>query len=122
MAFVEDPYNEDEDFIPLEAPKVLFLQNAVEANRLLDRGGAWEALIEQAQDDAFVALGVLANFEFTTLDQVRKAQWEVQRYEKLAGYINGIFSKAKEATADMTQEDADQQIARITGEVPEQGD
>lgn len=121
MAFVEDPATEDEDFMPLEAPKVLWLQNAVEANRLLDRGGAWEALIEQAQDDAFVALGKLAGHDFASLDEVRKAQWEVQRYEKLATYINGIFSLAKEATADMTQDGADE-MARILGETPETGD
>ncbi len=118
MAYDPDDY---EDEIPQEAGIVQYLQNAMHANRLLAAGGAWEALIEQARDDAFQAINQLVHTEFTSLDHVREAQWKAMRYEKLAEYINGILAEAKLAALDMTQESADS-LAKLIGGEMEQGD
>ncbi len=118
MAYDPDDYDDE---IPQEAGIVQYLQNAMHANRLLAAGGAWEALIERARDDAFQAINSLIHHTYTSLDQVREAQWQAQRYEKLEEYINGILAEAKLAALDMTQESADS-LAKLIGGETEQGD
>jgi hypothetical protein len=118
MAYDPDDY---EDFIPQEAARVKVLQNAMHANRLMAKGGAWEALIDRALADAHEAINVLVHTEFTTLDQVREQQWKAMRYESLARYINDIMAQAKYEMLDMTQESADS-LAKLIGGEMEQGD
>jgi len=85
--------------------RVLAIEAAADAEILLQRGGAWEVLIERARDEALDAMGELIQANFTTLDQVKEQQWRVARYEKLCAWIKDIEDTG-EAALDMTDEEA----------------
>lgn len=95
--------------------RFLAIEAAADAEVLLQRGGAWRALIERARDEAIDAMGELITFGFTDLDQVKEQQWRVARYEKLCAWIKDIEDVGESANSDMTDEEAfivDQMINR----------
>lgn len=114
MHFRDD--SEDEDFIPEEAARVRYLQGSEQAEILLNDGGAWDVLIEQALVDAHRAIDRLVTYQFTSLEEVRQAQWEATRFEQLARYINTTLNLGKEAVQDVTIDQRERLEVILKGE------
>ena len=88
-----------------EYARVLAIDAAADAEVLLHRGGAWEALIEKARAEALGALSELIKFNFTDLREVKEMQWRVTRYESLCGWIKQIEEAGVHAREDMTEDE-----------------
>jgi hypothetical protein len=88
--------------------RVLAIDAAAQAETLLNRGGAWEALIEKARAEALGALNGLISFKFTDLQQVKEMQWQVTRYESLCRWIRDIEEAGAEAREGFSDEEVDE--------------
>lgn len=107
---------EDDRIFPEEAARVQVLQAMFQVDAMVKDDGAWQLLMDRAFDDATQAIDTLIRGNFEKIEDVRAAQWEVRRYELLAGYINGI---AREATEEIDEAEADarrQNLDFIQGE------
>jgi hypothetical protein len=86
--------------------RVLAIEAAADSEVLLSRGGAWEAMLERARDEALDALGLLISMDFRNLKQVREQQWRVTRYESLCRWIRDIEVMGESANSDMSEDEA----------------
>lgn len=85
--------------------RVLAIDAAADAEVLLSRGGAWEALIDKARDQALGALEALIHQDFTDLREVKEMQWRATRYSDLCRWIRSIEEAGEVARDDMTEEE-----------------
>jgi hypothetical protein len=85
--------------------RVLAIEAAADAELLLRRGGAWEALIEKARDEALGAMEMLISTPFTDLAQVKDLQWQVSRYDALCRWVKEIEDAGEAAHSDMSADE-----------------
>lgn len=99
-----------------EYARVLALDAGLDAERLMDKGGAFRALIEAARDEALAAMETLISTAFTSLDGVREAQWRVTRYQDLIRWISNIVEQGEVARSDLSEEEGERLERMIRGE------
>lgn len=110
---------EEEELMDAEYARVRALDDAIDAERLMRKGGAFQTLLEKARSEALEGVEALIRADFPNLDEVRKAQWQVTRYEDLVRWIKDIFEEGESARDDLGEEEAARFEAMIRGETTE---
>lgn len=105
-----------EELMDDEYARVLALDAGLDAERLLEKGGAFRALLEAARDEALAAMDDLISKAFTALEDVREAQWKVTRYQDLIRWISNIVEQGEVARSDLSEEEGARLEQMIRGE------
>jgi hypothetical protein len=68
--------------------------------------GAITVILLSARDEAVGAMHDLVDADPEDAKAVRALQWKVKRYDDLCGWIRSIIERGREATEDLTEEQA----------------
>lgn len=93
-----------DEMLAEEFDRITVLDAALDLQFLLKSTGALKAVLEQARDDAHLAVNKLIKCKPEDADTIRELQWDVRRFDKLCQYIFNILEAGKAMSADLTEE------------------
>lgn len=94
---------------------------AIDAERLLQQGGALEKVLAHARDEAVDALIKIIQNTNSTLEQIAVFRVRVRVYEEIVQGLSAVFEDADEATTTIGEINGET-LKIITEGEPEQGD
>ena len=98
----------DDELLAEEYDRVTIVDAALTvADQVKIKDSALRLVLDQAREDAARAVQELVRINPIDAEAVRRLQWQVTRFEDLCTYVSQILSAGREATADLSQSQAD---------------
>lgn len=101
-----------DEVLDAEYARVEAIDAGLDAYHQLTKSGPLRIIIDEARRDALIALDMLVKVDPNEAKEIRELQWAVTRYDDLCRWIARIIETSKQASEDLTAEQA-AELARL---------